>query len=39
MKAGHNHGEFLVEDPQWAIDFAPNGGWENPQLFTYSDLC
>ncbi len=25
MQAGHDHGGFLVEDPQWAIDFAPNG--------------
>ncbi|KAE9377462.1 gamma-glutamyltranspeptidase [Stipitochalara longipes BDJ] len=25
MHAGHHHGAFLVEDPQWAIDFAPNG--------------
>ncbi|KAH8778074.1 gamma-glutamyltranspeptidase [Hyaloscypha finlandica] len=25
MDAGHHHGAFLVEDPQWAIDFAPNG--------------
>ncbi|KAN0107880.1 gamma-glutamyltranspeptidase [Hyaloscypha variabilis] len=25
MDAGHHHGAFLVEDPQWAMDFAPNG--------------
>jgi gamma-glutamyltranspeptidase/glutathione hydrolase len=25
MQAGYDHGEFLVKDPQWAVDFAPNG--------------
>lgn len=27
MKAGHHKGEFFTKDPQWAIDFAPNGKW------------
>ena len=25
MQAGYDYGEFLVKDPQWAVDFAPNG--------------
>ena len=25
MDESHDHGAFLVEDPQFAIDFAPNG--------------
>jgi hypothetical protein len=29
MSVGHQHGEFLTQDPQWAIDFAPNGKLEN----------
>jgi hypothetical protein len=26
-KATRNGNNFLTDDPQWAIDFAPNGTW------------
>jgi hypothetical protein len=32
MKAGHHQGEFFTHDPQWAIDFAPNGKLEDYHL-------
>jgi hypothetical protein len=37
MKAGHNHGEFFMQDPQWAMDFAPNGKLGNTTCQVRSD--